>query len=273
MSIPELQLFRCKLCGELFPDREMSEEHYPAKSVGNEDIIKLDIVKMMDSLMSADFRQQVSSRVEQGENIKDILENAFDTDFSESLYPKGRTSRTLCRNCNTHLGKYDKAYLKFFENDGNPKIIKGYTIKTKIQIIKAVFGKFLSVPEAANEKFDFIDFLRDDNCTEYHGKWHLYFIKRNYTTDLMGYADIGTGKEEFDEGVVYEFSDDKFVFNLLNFEKHSCFDMTNIFDITKKNFSIVEGVTDPSGGYHGQLLLDRLFSDMTDDSSNSEIKI
>ena len=271
MEKAELQLFRCKLCGELFPDREMSEEHYPAKSVGNNEIVHLDIVKMMDSFMSEDFRQQVLSKAERGEKIEDILDKAFDTEFSESIYPKGRTARTLCRNCNTHLGKYDEAYLKFFENDGNPKIIKGYSIKTKINIIKSIFGKFLSVPEAADEKFDFIEFLRDDNCTGYNGKWHIYFIKRNYTTDLMGYADIGTGKEIFNEGIVYEFSDDKFIFNLLNFEKHSCFDMTNIFDITKKNFSIVEGANDPTGGYHGQILLGRLFSEMTDDFSDSEI--
>lgn len=47
--------------------------------------------------------------------------------------------------------------------------------------------------------------------------------------------------------------------------------MTNIFDTTKKNFCIVEGANDPSGGYHGQILLGRLFSEMTDDFSDSEI--
>lgn len=31
--------FRCKLCNNEFLDDEMSEEHYPARSTGNEDIV------------------------------------------------------------------------------------------------------------------------------------------------------------------------------------------------------------------------------------------
>ena len=49
------------------------------------------------------------------------------------------------------------------------------------------------------------------------------FCKRDYSSDLLGMKDIGTGKITFDEGVVYELSDDKFIYNLMNFEKHSCF--------------------------------------------------
>ena len=30
---------RCKLCGALFKDSDMSEEHYPARSTGNDDIL------------------------------------------------------------------------------------------------------------------------------------------------------------------------------------------------------------------------------------------
>lgn len=59
--------------------------------------------------------------------------------------------------------------------------------------------------------------------TKYSGKWKLYFIKRDFSTDLLGLNDIGTGKATFDEGIVYELSDDRFIFNLMNFEKHSCF--------------------------------------------------
>ena len=40
-----LATFRCKLCGGLFSDDQMSEEHYPARSVGNDDIVSLNIVK------------------------------------------------------------------------------------------------------------------------------------------------------------------------------------------------------------------------------------
>lgn len=39
---------RCKLCGALFKDSDMSEEHYPARSTGNDDIVALDIIKMFE---------------------------------------------------------------------------------------------------------------------------------------------------------------------------------------------------------------------------------
>ena len=74
----------------------------------------------------------------------------------------------------------------------------------------------------------------------------------------MGMMDIGTGKLEYEEGVVYELSDEKFIYNLMNFEKHSCFEMTNIFDILNRNYQLVEGVGS-DGGYHGQILMSRLF--------------
>ena len=39
------KFYKCKLCLNYFSDKDMSEEHYPAKSVGNNDIISLDIPK------------------------------------------------------------------------------------------------------------------------------------------------------------------------------------------------------------------------------------
>ena len=120
-------------------------------------------------------------------------------------------------------------------------------------------GKFLSVPETANESFDFIDYLKDETSTEYHGKWRLYFVKRDYSTDLMGFGDLGTGKITYDEGVVYEFSDEKFIFNLMNFPKHDSFKMTNIFDILNNHYTIVEGCHDDIGGYHAMIMMSRLF--------------
>ena len=71
--------------------------------------------------------------------------------------------------------------------------------------------------------------------------------------------DIRTGKITFDKGVVYELSDDKFIFNLMNFPKHSCFEMTNLFDILKKNYKLVEGVGE-SGGYHAQVFMSSIFN-------------
>ena len=43
---------QCALCEKFFKSSEMSEEHYPAKSTGNEDIVALDLGKMVDSMMS-----------------------------------------------------------------------------------------------------------------------------------------------------------------------------------------------------------------------------
>lgn len=176
------------------------------------------------------------------------------------MYPKGRTARTLCRKCNTFLGKYDEAYKKFFDEDGNPKKIKGFQHQTKLKIIKAIFAKFLSIPETQQEKnFDFLDFLRNEDVNSYTGKWKLYFIKRDLSTDLLGLADIGTGKIDWDmdgKRIVYELSDEKFIFTLLNFEKHEAFKMNSIFDIMKENYKLVVGVDD-SGGYHGNILLSK----------------
>lgn len=75
----------------------------------------------------------------------------------------------------------------------------------------------------------------------------------------MGIPDIGTGKIIFDEGIVYEMSDDKFIFDLMKFPKHACFQMTNIFDILNNNYKLIEG-TGKDGGYHAHVLISRLFS-------------
>lgn len=253
--------YRCKLCGKSFPDTEMSEEHYPAKSVGNNDIVKVDIVEMIDTMMSGEIAMKAIENLKKGISIDDTANAFFDEELATDLYPKGRTARTLCKKCNTFLGKYDAAYLKFFSANGDPDRITGFQRKTKYQIIKAVYAKFLSIPEAINEQFDFIDFVRNESCNEYTGSWNLYFVKRNISSDLLGLKDIGTGVIEYDNGVVYELSDEKFIFNLMNFEKHACFEMTNIFTILDKHYTVINGAGN-WGGYHAQILMRRLSSDM-----------
>ena len=253
---------KCRLCGKRFPNDEMSEEHYPAKSVGNDDIVSVDIIKMLDSMMSGEIKEKVIKNQKKGISLEETAGAFFDTELASSLYPKGRTTRSLCRKCNTFLGKYDEAYLKFFKANGEPNIIKGFKSETKYRIIKAIFAKFISLPEADNESFDFLDFIRDESSKKYEGKWHLYFVRRDYSSDLLGLKDIGTGEIEFDEGVVYELSDDKFIFNLMNFEKHACYEMTNIFSILEKDYTIVNGVGE-MGGYHAQILMKRMFSSFT----------
>ena len=252
--------YKCRLCKHFFSESEMSEEHYPAKSAGNDDIVALDFIRMIDSIQSGEVHREITKGLERGKDPKDTAESFFDNKLAKSMYPNGRTARSLCIKCNTFLGKYDEAYKKFFDVGGQPKIVNGFQKQTKIQIIKALYAKFLSVPDAQEEEFDFLNFIRDTSCVEYVGKWHLYFVKRDFSSDLMGLKDIGTGKLDFDEGVVYELSDDKFIFDLMNFEKHSCFEMTDIFDIRNKNYKLVEGVGE-SGGYHAQILMQRVFKE------------
>lgn len=253
------KLYRCRLCGKYFTDADMSEEHYPARNTGNEDVVAVDFGKMFDTFTSESVHAEIREKLSRGEPLENITGDIFDTQLATSLYPKGRTARTLCRKCNAFLGKYDEAYLRFFNLDGNPKSINGFQQHTKYQIIKAIYAKFLSMPEAADESFDFMDFIRDDVSTVYNGNWNIYFVKRDFSSDLLGMKDIRTGKITFNEGVVYELSDDKFIFNLMNFPKHSCFEMTNLFDILKKNYKLVEGVGE-SGGYHAQVFMSSIFN-------------
>lgn len=258
----------CKLCENLFSDDEMSEEHYPARSVGNNDIVALDIIKLFDSFRSPAIHNEILMRTANGENIHCIADDIFDNRLSRTLYKEGRTARTLCLQCNHFLGDYDQAYKKFFLSDGDPKKVNGFAYVTKLKIIKSIFGKFLSVPEASDEHFDFLDFIKDKEMRDYSGIWRLYFVKRDFSSDLMGMKDIGTGKATFDEGVVYEMSDDKFIFNLMNFEKHSSFVMNNIFDILQKNYTLVTGVG-RDGGYHASIIMSRLFKTMYDSENNN----
>ena len=254
---------KCRLCQQSFSDDNMSEEHYPAKSTGNNDIVKLDIVQLIDTFQSGIAQQEIKKQVELGHTVEDAAGIFFDEELANSLYPKGRTSRTLCRRCNTFLGKYDEAYLRFFNAYGAPNTIKGFQKKTRIQIVKSIYGKFLSVPEAVDEEFDFLGFIRDESIEEYHGIWRLYFVQRDFSSDLMGFADIRTGRMEFDEGVVYELSDERFIYDLMNFEKHSCFPMNNIFDILKNNYTLIKR-TGENGGYHAQLLMGDLLGPLLD---------
>ena len=58
---------------------------------------------------------------------------------------------------------------------------------------------------------------------------------------------------EYDNGVVYELSDEKFIFDLFDFSLPQYSKMTNIFDILKKDYIIIEGI----GNYdfHAQIML------------------
>ena len=51
---------RCRLCEKEYEDKEMSDEHYPAHSVGNDDIVQLNIVKLFDVMMGENSDCRVS---------------------------------------------------------------------------------------------------------------------------------------------------------------------------------------------------------------------
>lgn len=161
-----------------------------------------------------------------------------------SIYPEGRYARTLCRKCNSFLGKYDEAYKKFYDYDVDPKKIKCFSKATKLRIIKAIFGKFLSVLEAKDQDFDFRDFILDERNEEYKDEWKLFFAKRDRITSVLQ-----TAKLNYDEGVVYHLSDDKFIFDLLNFEKPKEYVTNNIFDTLEKNYNLQVGLGENGGFY------------------------
>ena len=72
---------RCKLCGALFKDSDMSEEHYPARSTGNDDIVALDIIKMFESLRSSNVHYEIEKRLATSEKLEDITGNRVNPQF------------------------------------------------------------------------------------------------------------------------------------------------------------------------------------------------
>ena len=226
----------CKLCGRDYV--KLSAERYPAHSVGNDDLVKVDFQKLVAPCSFTNISE---------------ANYFFENEIIVEAYPKGRTVDALCQECNELLGRYDESYKRFFDVDGNPKTVKGFQTKTKFHIIKAIYGKFLSIPEASDQKFDFVDFVKNPDNTTYKGKWNLYFMKRNPQELKLGMASYNTYKQEFDEGVVYEMGDAKFVFNLMNFEKHSYFKMNSIFDILGRYRLVTDDGTQIN--YHWQNLI------------------
>lgn len=200
---------KCKLCNKEFDESEITKEHYPAKSAGNDDLVCINLYDAIDDMVQVPNKFNYIAN--SGIGFVDVENYYSNSDKAKSIYPEGRYAMTLCKHCNSFLGKYDEAYKKFYDYNGDPKKIKGFSKRTKFKIIKAIYGKFLSVPKADNEDFDFRDFILDENCEEYSGEWRLFFVKRNTLT-----SDMQTERLDYDNGVVYLLSDDKFIFALIN---------------------------------------------------------
>lgn len=245
---------KCKLCNNKFDESQLTKEHYPAKSAGNNDLVLINLVDVFEDMMQAPNKFRYIANSDLGFSA---VENYYsNSKMAKSIYPEGRYARTLFRKCNSFLGKYDEAYKKFYDNDGDPNKIKGFSKATKLRIIKAIFGKFLSVPEAKVEDFDFRDFILDERNEEYKGEWKLFFVKRDTIT-----SDMQTAKLNYDEGVVYHLSDDKFIFDLLNFEKPNEYVMNNIFDILEKNSKLQVGPGE-NGGFYAEAFTTNLFRNL-----------
>lgn len=65
---------KCRLCEKYYNDEDMSEEHYPAHSVGNDDIIALDFTKLMDTLMgdNQEFKKIMNDAIDSGYNLMEL---------------------------------------------------------------------------------------------------------------------------------------------------------------------------------------------------------
>ena len=50
-----------------------------------------------------------------------------------------------------------------------------------------------SVPETYDETFDFVDFVKTIEQKNYQGEWNIFFVRRDFSTDLMGFKDLRTG--------------------------------------------------------------------------------
>ena len=248
---------KCRLCQKCFNNEDMSDEHYPAKTVGNNDLVMIDPEKFIESLIK--IKKEANEYYEENNKEKYLkeAEKMFDEKIAMPLYPNGRTNRTLCVKCNNFLGRYDEAYKKFYNIDGSPQKLKGFTDGTKYMIIKSIYGKFLSLPETQDVEFDFLDFILDEKQTEYKGKWNLYFIHRNEKADFLKLKDYEAGKLIYPEGTVFVLTDEKFCYYLLNFKKHSTVKTNGIFDILTKNYCLVKDEGDKAD-YHQQLVLSRL---------------
>lgn len=67
---PKTRNCRCRLCGELFFDNEMSEEHYPARSTGNNDIVKINLMDIFDPAKGKTMLEKVKKRCADGGRIR-----------------------------------------------------------------------------------------------------------------------------------------------------------------------------------------------------------
>lgn len=65
----------------------MSEEHYPAHSVGNDDIIALDFTKLMDTLMgdNQEFKKIMNDAIDSGYYSGSVVKTKTLGFFNESL--------------------------------------------------------------------------------------------------------------------------------------------------------------------------------------------
>jgi hypothetical protein len=67
---------------------------------------------------------------------------------------------------------------------------------------------------------------------------------------MIGLGSLETSKMDWDEGVISELSDEKFIFHLMNVDSYECYKSMNMMDILVKSYKMISGY-EVQGGYHG----------------------
>lgn len=65
----------------------MSEEHYPARNTGNEDIVA-DRSWMFDTFISENVHAEIRQKLDNGQNARSIAGDIFDSQLATSLFPQ-----------------------------------------------------------------------------------------------------------------------------------------------------------------------------------------
>lgn len=198
--------------------------------------------------------------------IEEAYHQLFDAALAEFNAKQKRKDRCI-ENYYEKIrdGKQEKPFYEVIFQVGNKDDMG--TVGENAELAKTILDKFYhSFLERNSHLHVYSAHLHMDEATPH---LHIDFIpfttgsKRGLSTRVslkQALADQGiTGEGR--SLTERDLSDDKFIFNLMNFPKHSCFEMTNLFDILKKNYKLVEGVGE-SGGYHAQVFMSSLFSQM-----------
>lgn len=67
----------------------MSEEHYPARNTGNEDVVAVDLGKMFDTFTSESVHAEIREKLNHGETLENITGDILTLSYQHLYFPKG----------------------------------------------------------------------------------------------------------------------------------------------------------------------------------------